>query len=81
MLLKILPFALYTSPLSVQVLQSGHFMPMLRILCYNGSLVTCSVVMAAGPCFKDLALAAQKTPLQLLRVLSLQGKRVPRAVP
>jgi hypothetical protein len=37
--------------------------------------------MAAGPCFKDLALAAQKTPLQLLRVLSLQGKRVPRAVP
>jgi hypothetical protein len=38
--------------------------------------------MAHGPPHIASARTAQKTPLPLLRVLSLQGKhRVPRAVP
>jgi hypothetical protein len=42
MLLKIIPFGLYTSPLSVQALQSRSCL--LRILCYNGSLLIWTVV-------------------------------------
>jgi hypothetical protein len=48
MLLKILPFAQDTSPLSEQI------MPILRLLCYNGSLVTWTVVGLTTAKFKPL---------------------------
>jgi hypothetical protein len=51
MLLKILTCALYTSPLSVQALQSRS--PILCILCYNSSLVTWTVVSLTTAEFKS----------------------------
>jgi hypothetical protein len=56
MLLKILPFALHTSPLSVLGF-AEHIMSILRILCYNGSLVTCRVVRLTAAKFKPLILS------------------------
>jgi hypothetical protein len=50
MLLKILPLALYTSRLSVQA--AKQIMPILRILRYNGSLVTLTVVSLTTGKFK-----------------------------
>jgi hypothetical protein len=38
MLLKIIPFAMYESPVTPGFAE--HILPILRILCYNGSLVT-----------------------------------------
>jgi hypothetical protein len=51
MLLKILPFALCTSPL-VSTDFAKQIMPILRILCYNGSLDTLTVVILATAKFK-----------------------------
>jgi hypothetical protein len=51
MLLKILLCALYTSPLSVQALQSRSC---ISYLCYNGSLVTWTVVSLTAAKFKPL---------------------------
>jgi hypothetical protein len=53
MLLKILSFALYTNPLSLQAL-AKQIMPVLRILCYNGSLVTSTIVRLTAAKFKPL---------------------------
>jgi hypothetical protein len=53
MLLKILSFALHTSSLSVQALQS-KCMPILRIVCYNGSLVNWPIVSLTTAKFKPL---------------------------
>jgi hypothetical protein len=53
MLLKIVHFALYTSPLSVQALQSRSCLSYF-ILCYNGSLFTCKVVSFAADKFKPI---------------------------
>jgi hypothetical protein len=54
MLLNVLPFALnvYASPLSVQVCKADT--PILHILCYNGSLVTWTVVSLITAKFKPL---------------------------
>jgi hypothetical protein len=51
MLLKMFLFALYTSPLSVQALQSRS---RLSYLCFNGSLVTWTVVSLTAAKFKHL---------------------------
>jgi hypothetical protein len=50
MLLKILSFALYASPLSVQALQTDH----AYFTCYNGSLVTWTVISLTTAKFKPL---------------------------
>jgi hypothetical protein len=51
MLLKILPFALHTSPRSVEALQSRSCLSK-HILCYNGSLVTWMVLRLTAAKFK-----------------------------
>jgi hypothetical protein len=51
MLLKILPFVLYTSPLSVPAF-TKQIMPILHILCYDGSLVTWKVTCLTTAKFK-----------------------------
>jgi hypothetical protein len=51
MLLKILPFALYTSPLSVQALQNRSC---LSYLCYSGFLVTRTVACLTTAKFKPV---------------------------
>jgi hypothetical protein len=50
MLLKILPCALYASPVSIGF--ADQMMPILHILCYNGSLVTWTVVSLTTAKFK-----------------------------
>jgi hypothetical protein len=52
MLLKILPFALHTSPVSTGF--AKEIMPILCILCYNSSLVTWTVVSLTTTKFKSL---------------------------
>jgi hypothetical protein len=52
MLLKILPFALYTSSVSPGF--AKQIMLILRILRYNGSLVTSTVVSLTAAKFKPL---------------------------
>jgi hypothetical protein len=52
MSLKILPFALHTSPVSQDF--TKQIMPILRILRYNGSLVTWTVVSLTTAKFKPL---------------------------
>jgi hypothetical protein len=51
--LKIIAFSLRTSPLSVQGF-TGQIMPILHILCYNGSLVTWMVAGLTTSKFKPL---------------------------
>jgi hypothetical protein len=53
-LLKILPFALYTSPQSVQALQSRSCLSHVSYLLYNGSLVTWTVISLTTANFKPI---------------------------
>jgi hypothetical protein len=60
-LLKTLPFALYSSSLSSDF--AKQIMPILRILCYNGSLVTRMAVSLTTAKFKPLIFSMSRFTL------------------
>jgi hypothetical protein len=61
MLLKILPFVLYTSPLSVPAF-TKLIMTVLHILCYDGSLVTWKVICLITAKFKPPIFSMSSLP-------------------
>jgi hypothetical protein len=72
MLLKILAVALYTSQSSISSCFAKQIIPILRILCYNGSLATWTVVSLTTAKFKPL-IFCRYSEILILAIQPRQG--------